>query len=79
MLALPEPPGAASSPVMSAAHISAVTNLMAMGKRHAYVHFGSDSGLGKVLPIDLFIPGHPPHPLTLLDGLLRLLGRLRGT
>lgn len=28
------------------------------------------------LPIDLFVPGCPPHPLTTLDGLLRLLGRI---
>jgi Ni,Fe-hydrogenase III small subunit/ferredoxin len=27
------------------------------------------------LPIDLYVPGCPPHPLTILDGLLRLLGR----
>lgn len=29
-----------------------------------------------LLPVDLFIPGCPPHPLTILDGLLRLLDRL---
>jgi Ni,Fe-hydrogenase III small subunit/formate hydrogenlyase subunit 6/NADH:ubiquinone oxidoreductase subunit I len=28
------------------------------------------------LPVDLFVPGCPPHPLTILDGLLRLLGRI---
>ncbi len=30
------------------------------------------------LPVDLWIPGCPPHPLTVLDGLLGLLGRLEG-
>ena len=28
------------------------------------------------LPVDLYVPGCPPHPLTVLDGLLRLLGRI---
>ena len=28
------------------------------------------------LPVDLWVPGCPPHPLTLLDGVLGLLGRL---
>jgi Ni,Fe-hydrogenase III small subunit/ferredoxin len=26
-------------------------------------------------PVDLYIPGCPPHPLTFIDGVLRLLGR----
>jgi Ni,Fe-hydrogenase III small subunit/NAD-dependent dihydropyrimidine dehydrogenase PreA subunit len=34
------------------------------------------NGCGSLVPVDLFIPGCPPHPLTILDGLLRLLGRL---
>jgi Ni,Fe-hydrogenase III small subunit len=34
------------------------------------------NGASAVVPIDLFIPGCPPHPLTILDGLLRLLNRL---
>lgn len=33
-------------------------------------------GIGALLPVDLYIPGWPPHPLTILDGLLRLLGRI---
>lgn len=33
-------------------------------------------GCSSFLPVDLFIPGWPPHPLTILDGFLRLLGRL---
>jgi Ni,Fe-hydrogenase III small subunit/formate hydrogenlyase subunit 6/NADH:ubiquinone oxidoreductase subunit I len=35
-------------------------------------------GALSMVPVDLFIPGCPPHPLTILDGLLRLLGRSRG-
>ncbi len=39
---------------------------------HPEQHNGADS----VVPVDLYVPGCPPHPLTILDGLLRLLGRL---
>lgn len=36
----------------------------------------TNDGVGDLLPVDLYIPGCPPHPYTALDGLLRLLGRL---
>jgi Ni,Fe-hydrogenase III small subunit len=36
------------------------------------------TGVPPELPIDLCVPGCPPHPLTLLDGILRLLDRLPG-
>ncbi|HEX9893597.1 MAG TPA: NADH-quinone oxidoreductase subunit NuoB [Gemmatimonadales bacterium] len=36
------------------------------------------NGVPPDIPVDLLIPGCPPHPLTVLDGLLRLLGRLDG-
>lgn len=39
-------------------------------------HAEVDGGAAAVVPVDLFIPGCPPHPLTILDGLLRLLDRL---
>ncbi len=34
------------------------------------------NGADQVLPVDLYVPGCPPHPLTILDGLLRLLGKI---
>ena len=34
------------------------------------------NGASGLVPVDLLIPGCPPHPITILDGLLRLLGRL---
>ncbi len=42
---------------------------------HPEVH----NGAAGIVPVDLFIPGCPPHPLTILDGLLGLLGRKTGT
>jgi Ni,Fe-hydrogenase III small subunit/ferredoxin len=39
---------------------------------HPEVH----NGVEGLLPVDLYIPGNPPHPLTILDGFLRLLDRL---
>lgn len=37
------------------------------------VHNGAEN----IVPVDLYIPGCPPHPITILDGLLRLLGRIQ--
>lgn len=39
---------------------------------HPEVHKGAD----EVVPVDLYVPGCPPHPVTILDGLLRWLGRI---
>jgi Ni,Fe-hydrogenase III small subunit/NAD-dependent dihydropyrimidine dehydrogenase PreA subunit len=39
---------------------------------HPEVHNGADA----VVPVDLYVPGCPPHPLTILDALLRLLGKI---
>lgn len=39
-------------------------------------HEEANNGVDGILPVDMYIPGCPPHPLTILDGLLRLLGRI---
>lgn len=36
-------------------------------------HPNVNDGADKLVPVDLYIPGCPPHPMTILDGLLRLL------
>jgi Ni,Fe-hydrogenase III small subunit len=39
---------------------------------HPEVHNGADA----VVPVDLYVPGCPPHPYTILEGILGLLGRV---
>jgi Ni,Fe-hydrogenase III small subunit/formate hydrogenlyase subunit 6/NADH:ubiquinone oxidoreductase subunit I len=36
-----------------------------------------ENGADTVVPVDLYVPGCPPHPYTILEGLLGLLGRAR--
>jgi len=39
-------------------------------------HAEACDGMEGLLPVDLYVPGCPPHPITILDGLLRLLGKI---
>jgi len=41
-------------------------------------HDEQNNGCDSIVPVDMYIPGCPPHPLTILDGILRLLGRIDG-
>jgi Ni,Fe-hydrogenase III small subunit/NAD-dependent dihydropyrimidine dehydrogenase PreA subunit len=34
------------------------------------------TGVPEEIPVSLYVPGCPPHPYTILDGLLRLLGQM---
>ncbi len=37
----------------------------------------TSKGADGIIPVDLYVPGCPPHPITILDGLLRLLGAIK--
>ena len=42
-------------------------------------HTQECAGVAALVPVDLFIPGCPPHPITILDGLLRILDTIKGS
>ncbi len=35
-----------------------------------------NDGIGSLIPVDLYIPGCPPNPWTILEGMLRFMGRI---
>ncbi len=41
-------------------------------------HPEQHNGAKDIVPVDLYIPGCPPHPMTILDGLLRFIGKVKG-
>jgi Ni,Fe-hydrogenase III small subunit/NAD-dependent dihydropyrimidine dehydrogenase PreA subunit len=40
-------------------------------------HEAVENGADAVVPVDLYVAGCPPYPVTILEGLLSLLGRLK--
>ena len=66
----PPPPGACPT----RAHADAVADTLPR-----YLDASEEARIARVAAqVDLWIPGCPPHPVTILDGFLRLLGRLEG-
>lgn len=42
-----------------------------------YQNYAAVQGIDRVIPVDLYIPGCPPRPETVLDGLMKLQDRIQ--
>ncbi|MGD0336586.1 MAG: NADH-quinone oxidoreductase subunit NuoB [Candidatus Omnitrophota bacterium] len=47
--------------------------------RHMFRYsYNVDEPLDKILPVDLYIPGCPPKPEAMIDGIVKLVNKLKG-
>jgi NADH-quinone oxidoreductase subunit B len=44
-----------------------------------YDNYTTVAGIDKIIPVDMYIPGCPPRPETVIDALMQLQSRIRSS